>query len=60
MLVSSWVPKVTEDFSVSFFSKSGNFKLGRGEMKDLYVYKRVPGQKINFIHFDSANLTPKI
>ena len=36
-----WVPKVTEDSSVSFFSKSGILKLGRGEMKDLYLYKRI-------------------
>ena len=28
-------------------------------MKDIYVYKWVPGQKKDFIHFDSANLAPK-
>ena len=27
-----------------FFVKSGILKVGRGEMKDLYVYKWVPGQ----------------
>ena len=45
---------------VSIFSKSGILKVGIGEMKDLYVYKWVPGQNNNFIHFDSANVTPKI
>ena len=44
---------------MSIFSKSGILKVGRGEMKDLYVYKWVPSQKNNFINFDSANLALK-
>ena len=34
-----------EQQGVSIFSKSGILKVGSGEMKDLYVYKWVPGQQ---------------
>ena len=54
--MSMWAPQM----GVSIFSKSGILKVGRGEIKDLYVYKWVPGQTNYFIHFDCPNLGQKV